>query len=159
MTKIQMRLAALGWTFPPGVHVYLLEVRGRKTGLIRTVPVLLTDYDGRRWLVSLFREASWVANLQAAGQARLSRGGRSETIHAVEVTDERRMQVAMQIRRFTWWNPWVPSAFPAGPRDGLTAFRAEADRHPVFLIVGPADNRPATAPQPVNVPARSDSDG
>lgn len=134
VTKLEMRMIPLGFSFPPGVPEYLLEVRGRKTGVVRTVPVVVSHHDGRRWIASMYREAAWVANLRAAGVAQLRRGRHSETIHVVEVTDERRAEVAMKVRRMAWWNPWVRGAFPAGPRDGIEIFRAEAHRHPVFLI-------------------------
>src|SRR5690348_14341562 len=58
----------------------LLTVRGRKSGLPHTVPVLLVEQDGRRFLVAPYGVVQWVRNVRAAGTATLTRGRRSETI-------------------------------------------------------------------------------
>jgi deazaflavin-dependent oxidoreductase (nitroreductase family) len=127
--------ALLGAGFPLG-SLYLLDTRGRRTGALRTVPARIFRHDGRRWLVSIFGETGWVANIRAAGTARLRRGRRVETIRCTEVTDGRRAEVAMQLRRTfsARINPFVRAAFEATPRDGLEAFQAEEHRHPVFLV-------------------------
>src|ERR1700753_2754385 len=61
--------------FPVG-RLYLLDTPGRRTGALRTVPIAIFRHDGRRWLVSIFGETGWVANLRAAGTARIRRGRR-----------------------------------------------------------------------------------
>jgi deazaflavin-dependent oxidoreductase (nitroreductase family) len=121
--------------FPVG-RLYLLDTSGRRTGALRTVPMAVFRYDGRRWLVSIFGETGWVANIRGAGTARIRRGRRVETIRCTEVTDGRRAEVAMQLRRTfsARINPFVRAAFEATPRDGLKAFQAEQHRHPVFLV-------------------------
>jgi deazaflavin-dependent oxidoreductase (nitroreductase family) len=121
--------------FPLG-SLYLLDTPGRRTGALRTVPTRIFRHDGRRWLVSIFGETGWVANIRAAGTARIRRGRRVESIRCTEVTDGRRAEVAMQLRRTfsARINPFVRAAFEATPRDGLEAFQAEEHRHPVFLV-------------------------
>jgi deazaflavin-dependent oxidoreductase (nitroreductase family) len=121
--------------FPMG-RLYLLDTPGRRTGALRTVPMTVFRYDGRRWLVAIFGETGWVANIRAAGTAHIRRGRRVETIRCTEVTDGRRAEVAMQLRRTfsARINPFVRAAFEATPRDGLEAFQAEQHRHPVFLV-------------------------
>lgn len=114
--------------------LYLLETRGRKTGAPRTVPVVVLGHNGRRWLVSVFGETGWVANVRAAGTARLRRGRRIETIRVNEVIDHRRTAVIMHLRRSFGIIPFVRAAFDAKPGDGVAAFETEAHRHPVFLI-------------------------
>jgi deazaflavin-dependent oxidoreductase (nitroreductase family) len=123
--------------FPMG-RLYLLDTPGRRTGALRTVPMTVFRYDGRRWLVAIFGETGWVANIRAAGTARIRRGRRVETIRCTEVTDGRRAEVAMQLRRTfsARINPFVRAAFEATPRGGIEAFQAEQHRHPVFLIDG-----------------------
>src|SRR5689334_1473962 len=129
--------ALLGPLLNAGVPLgplWLLETRGRKTGTLRTVPVVVFRSDGQRWLVSVFGETGWVRNLRVAKSARLRRGRRAEKIDVMEVRDERRAMVAMRLRRSFWFIPFVRDAFAAGPRDEARAFEAEAGRHPVFLI-------------------------
>lgn len=63
-----------------------LEVRGRKTGHLISVPMgPPLELEGQRYLVSGRGETHWVRNLRAAGQATLRRHGRSEPFRAVEV--------------------------------------------------------------------------
>lgn len=129
--------ALLGPLLSAGVPLgplWLLETRGRKTGVLRTVPVVVFSSDGQRWLVSVFGETGWVRNLRAAKSARLRRGRRAEEIEVVEVLDQRRAVVAMRLGRSFRFIPFVRDAFAAGSRDGAEALGAEAGRHPVFLI-------------------------
>src|SRR5262249_59297319 len=62
---------------PMGPDV-LLTVRGRTSGLPRTTPVTLCEWDGRRGIISPFGEVQWVRNLRAAGRATMRVGRRSE---------------------------------------------------------------------------------
>ena len=57
----------------------LLTVRGRKSGQPHTVPVLLVEQDGKRWLVAPYGVVQWVRNIRVAGTATLTRGRHSET--------------------------------------------------------------------------------
>lgn len=131
-SHVPIRLLRWGVPFGPA---YLLETRGRRTGRLRQVPVAVYRYGGRRWIVSIFGESDWAANIRAAGAGALRRGRRIESVTITEITDERRAVVAMHLRRsYFRVNPFVRNAFTATPRDGLAAFQAEAHRHPVFLI-------------------------
>jgi deazaflavin-dependent oxidoreductase (nitroreductase family) len=133
VTRFLVPLLAAGAPLGP---LWLLETRGRNTGVVRVVPVAVARSGGSRWLVSVFGETGWVRNVRASGEARLRRGRRAEAIRVTEVTDERRAVVAMQLRRSFWMIPFVRAAFTATPRDGLQAFEAEAGRHPVFAVTG-----------------------
>ena len=130
----RLPVALLRGGFPLG-PLYLLETRGRRSGEWRTVPVVVFRDGGRRWLVSVFGETGWVANVRASGDGRLRRGRRVEPIRATEVTDRRRAEVAMRLRRSFRIVPFVRWAFEATPGDGVEAFEAEAHRHPVFLVL------------------------
>jgi len=66
----------------------LLTVRGRKSGQPHTVPVLLVEQDGERWLVAPYGVVQWVRNIRAAGTATLTRGRHSETISVTELEAE-----------------------------------------------------------------------
>ena len=67
----------------------LLTVRGRKSGQPHTVPVLLVEQDGQRWLVAPYGVVQWVRNLRAAGTATLTRSRRSEAISVTELEAQR----------------------------------------------------------------------
>src|SRR5512142_328459 len=63
----------------------LLTVRGRKSGQPHTVPVLLVEQNGERFLVAPYGVVQWVRNIRAAGTATLTRGRRSEAISVTEL--------------------------------------------------------------------------
>src|SRR5258708_37815480 len=56
-----------------GYPMYLLTVRGRKSGQPHTTPVVIVEQEGKRYLLSPFGVVNWVRNLQASGGAALSR--------------------------------------------------------------------------------------
>src|SRR5678815_4790816 len=70
---------------PNKVPMYLLTVRGRKSGQPRTTPIVVIEQDGRRYLVSPFGIVDWVRNLRAAGEAILTRGRRPEKVQATDL--------------------------------------------------------------------------
>jgi deazaflavin-dependent oxidoreductase (nitroreductase family) len=63
----------------------LLTVRGRRTGQPRTVPVAVTEADGRRWVIGAYGDVNWVRNLRAAGGGEIVLGGRETQVSAVEL--------------------------------------------------------------------------
>ena len=64
----------------------LLTVRGRKSGVPRTVPVAIVREGDAEYLFSPFGEVAWVHNLRAAGTAEIGRGRRRRTVDAREIT-------------------------------------------------------------------------
>lgn len=65
----------------------VLEVRGRTSGQLRTVPVNPLTLDGRRYLVAPRGHTEWVRNLRVAGTGGLRKGRRVEHFTAREVDD------------------------------------------------------------------------
>jgi deazaflavin-dependent oxidoreductase (nitroreductase family) len=55
-------------------HIYLLEVRGRKSGKLYRTPVDLLQLGGTRYLVAPRGRTQWVRNAEAAGEVTLKRG-------------------------------------------------------------------------------------
>lgn len=59
---------------------------GRRTGRIISLPVVVADYQGGRFLVSMLGEnTNWVRNAHAAGGLAVLRRGRREHIGLAEV--------------------------------------------------------------------------
>lgn len=110
---------------------YLLTVRGRKSGKLRSTPVTLLEEDGRRWLVAPYGEVNWVRNARAAGRVTLSRGGRSE---AVSITEVGPQEAAPVLKKYAERVPITQPYFDAEPNAPIEAFETEAARHPVFRI-------------------------
>jgi len=110
---------------------YLLTVRGRKSGEMRTNPVTLVEENGQRWLVGPYGEVAWVKNVRASGTVMLSRGGKTETFGVQEVPVSERAPI---LKSYLGITRTVRPYFDATPDSPLEAFAAEADRHPVFLL-------------------------
>lgn len=117
-------------------RTYLLTVRGRRTGQPHSTPVTLVEEDGQRWLVAPYGAVDWVQNARAAGQVALSRGRHSETVAIQELGPE---ESAPVLKAYITQVPVVRPYFDATPSSPLEAFVAEAQRHPVFRIVGPVE--------------------
>lgn len=129
--RFVQRLLSLGLPMGP---LHLLRTRGRHTGLIREVPVVVLDTDGCEWLVSPFGDVAWVRNVRANGEAYLRRGAGLDRVKLVEVEDAAKPDLLRTYRRRFAPVPFVRAAFDATGRDPVEAFSREAHRHPVFRI-------------------------
>jgi deazaflavin-dependent oxidoreductase (nitroreductase family) len=125
-----------------GVSVWgsrVLEVRGRKSGEARRVPVNLLELDGRRYLVSARGEGEWVRNVRAAnGELALLRGRHREELRAVELDDEQKVPVLRAYLRR--WKAEVGVFFDghdANSSDDELA--AIAWKHPAFVLPSATD--------------------
>src|SRR6202162_4668637 len=67
---------------------YLLSVRGRKSGEVRSTPISIATIDGSRYMVAAFSQAAWVQNVRAAGAGTLGRGRNVEQGRLVELAVE-----------------------------------------------------------------------
>jgi deazaflavin-dependent oxidoreductase (nitroreductase family) len=65
--------------------MYLLTVRGRKSGRPHTVPIAVIERDGKRYVGSPYGIVDWVRNLRARGVATLTRRRHSEMVTAREL--------------------------------------------------------------------------
>jgi deazaflavin-dependent oxidoreductase (nitroreductase family) len=113
-------------------NMVLLTVHGRKSGLPRTTPVSLVEYDGQRWLIAAFGEVDWVRNLRAAGEASLKRGRHPEHIFVKELSAEEAAPILKQI--LAGAPGFLLKNFDAKPGSPLKDFEREALNHPVFLV-------------------------
>ena len=111
--------------------MYLLTVRGRKSGQPRTVALAIIQQNGNRYVGSPYGIVDWVRNLRAAGEANLTRGCRSETIHTRELPPR---EAALVLREeVKEGNPFV--RYPGITVDSsLEEFERAAVSHPVFVL-------------------------
>lgn len=124
-------LDAIGLPLP---HTYVLVVPGRNSGELRSTPVRLIEEHDARWLVAPYGEREWVRNARAAGEVELRRGRRRERLALVEIPAADRAPI---LHRYAREVRVTRQFFDARVEDGVTAFAAEADRHPVFELVPP----------------------
>jgi deazaflavin-dependent oxidoreductase (nitroreductase family) len=109
----------------------LLTVRGRTSGQPHTVPVILVEQGGQRFLVAAYGVVQWVRNLRVAGTATLTHGRRSEAISVSELPAQ---EAAPVLKQYLLHGAWVGAYFDATKNSPLAAFEREAARHPVFQI-------------------------
>ncbi|HKV02118.1 MAG TPA: nitroreductase family deazaflavin-dependent oxidoreductase [Ktedonobacteraceae bacterium] len=111
--------------------MYLLTVRGRKSGQPRTVPIVIIERNGKRYLASPFGIVDWVRNLRAAGEATLTRGRRSETVNARELPPK---EAALVLREdIKDGNPFA-RYFGVTAESSLEDFERTTISHPVFVL-------------------------
>lgn len=111
--------------------MYLLTVRGRKSGLPRTVAVAIMQRDGKRYIGSPYGIVDWVRNLRAAGAATLTRGRRTETINAAQVpVGEAALLLQAEVRAD---NPFM-SYYGITADSSLEELEHASVTHPVFLL-------------------------
>jgi len=109
-----------------------LEVPGRRTGRLVSVPVVVTELDGERYLVSMLGgSANWVLNARAVGGHVTLRRGRREQVRLVEVATERRAPI---LRRYLQVAPGARPHFPVDRHATLGEFEEIAAGFPVFQI-------------------------
>lgn len=113
-------------------QLYMLEVRGRRSGKVIRFPVVVADYDGERYLVSMLGDdTNWVRNVRAAdGRAFLSRG-RREAVRLVEVDSGERGAI---LRRYLACSPGAQSHIDISPAAPVEDFNQLAPRYPVFRV-------------------------
>lgn len=116
-----------------GSPMYLLTVRGRKSGQPRTVPVVVIEQDGGRYLLSPFGIVDWVRNLRASGVATLTRRRRTEQVVARELSIEEASQV---LRTFfaSGKKPPILGYFGVTEQSSPEEFERAAADHPAFVL-------------------------
>jgi hypothetical protein len=115
----------------PPARQAALELRGRKSGIVRTLPVVVATVGGERYLVSMLGEkVSWVANARASGTATL-RKRRRERVRMVEVFGPERVPVLREYLRLA---PGARPFFDVSPDAPDSALAEIADRYPVFRL-------------------------
>ncbi len=111
--------------------MYLLTVRGRKSGLPRTVPIAIIERNGKRYVGSVYGIVDWVRNLRAAGEAILTRGRRSETINVRELP---KGEAALVLREdIKGGNPFARS-YGVTADSSLEEFERAVLTHPMFVL-------------------------
>jgi len=110
-----------------------LEVIGRRSGKIVSLPVVVAIVDGERYLVSMLGDdVQWVHNVRAAGGKAALRSAGVEQIRLDDVPAERRAPILKEyLRRAPGGRPHVPVDKDAP----LAEFESIAAAFPVFRIV------------------------
>jgi deazaflavin-dependent oxidoreductase (nitroreductase family) len=110
-----------------------LEVVGRKSGRLISMPVVVASVDGERYLVSMLgSEAQWVQNVRAAQGKAFIRSGRQTPVRLEEVPVEGRAPI---LKAYLQHAPGARPHIPVSKDAPLAEFAAVAASFPVFRIV------------------------
>ena len=113
--------------------IYLLEVRGRKSGKIYRSPVNLMEIGGKQILVAPRGRTQWVRNAEASGEIVLKRASFRKSFALRPIADadkppllkEYLDRYASAVRKF----------FPIPPGSPVESFRPIATNYPVFELM------------------------
>lgn len=128
-------LTSLIWIGLIRGHFYVLEVRGRKSGRVVSLPVDPIAFEGHRYLVCARGNSQWVRNARAAGEVVIARALHRDRYVVHELPAAARPPIlkayldrfASEVQRF----------FPVPKGSPVTAFNDLATRYPVFEISRP----------------------
>jgi deazaflavin-dependent oxidoreductase (nitroreductase family) len=128
---------ALGFLAGLGIapkYMYLLQVRGRKSGRIYATPVNVMDVGEKRYLIAPRGRTQWVRNAEAAGEITLKRGASVENFRLRAIPDgEKAELLKLYLERYA---SAVQRYFTVKAGSGMEAFREVEGKYPVFELVG-----------------------
>jgi hypothetical protein len=132
--RFQNRVSAVA--FSVGIwpaRLAALEVRGRRSGRVISFPVVIADYGGERYLVSMLGErANWVRNVRAARGRAVLRHGRREVVRLEKVPIGERAPI---LRRYLAVAPGARPHIPIDRTAPTEDFERIAPAVPVFHII------------------------
>jgi deazaflavin-dependent oxidoreductase (nitroreductase family) len=114
-------------------YIYLLQVRGRKTGRIYSSPVNLLEFEGKPYLVAPRGQTQWVRNAEATGEITLKKGKSRRSYRLRAIPDSGKAEILkLYLERYA---PAVQRFFPVPDGSDLEDFEQLAPRYPVFELV------------------------
>jgi deazaflavin-dependent oxidoreductase (nitroreductase family) len=126
-----------GWAWLSGLGLtpsilLTLQVKGRRSGQVRTNVLVPAKLGGQRYLVSMLGENSeWVRNVRAAGGEAFIKRGRSRPVRLIEIPAEERAPILKEYCRVATSGR---HHFPIPYDSPVSAFEAIAADYPVFRI-------------------------
>jgi deazaflavin-dependent oxidoreductase (nitroreductase family) len=114
----------------------MLEVKGRRSGEPRSVPVNWVEHDGNRYLVSPRGESEWVRNVRAGGGQAVLRHGKRESVRLEELPAGERAPIIQAYLRENAMS--TKQHFGIDPKSDIAEFERIAHLHPVFRIEQPS---------------------
>ncbi len=114
-------------------YLVTLDVRGRRSGRLISLPLVMAVVEGERYLVSMLGEdVDWVRNVRAERGNVALRHGRREEVRLEEVpADQRAPVLRAYLKRAPGARPHLPI-----PKDApLSQFEKISSQFPVFRVV------------------------
>jgi hypothetical protein len=132
-------------------YLVALEVPGRRSGRTITLPLVMAEVGGERYLVSMLGEGvNWVRNARAAGGRVVIRHGRREQVLLEEVAPDLRAPV---LRAYLKRAPNARAHLPVDKDAPLAEFGRVSPGFPVFRIA-PREQNTSIPDDEVREPVR-----
>jgi deazaflavin-dependent oxidoreductase (nitroreductase family) len=114
-------------------YVYLLEVRGRKSGRLYSTPIDLLELGGKRFLVAPRGRTQWVRNAEAAGEVTLRKGRTQQRFQLRPLPDADKPEILKAyLENF---KGAVQRYFPVPAGSPVQAFSELAQSYPAFQLI------------------------
>jgi deazaflavin-dependent oxidoreductase (nitroreductase family) len=113
-------------------HIYLLQVRGRKTGKLFSTPVDLLELEGKRYLVAPRGRTQWMRNAEAAGEITLKKGITRQKFRLQSISDAEKLTILKAY--LDTFKREVQRYFPIPAGSPPEAFAAIAESYPAFEL-------------------------
>ena len=113
--------------------IYLLEVRGRKSGKIYRSPVNLMEIAGKRVLVAPRGRTQWVRNAEASNEIVLKRASFRQAFALRPIPDADKPPLLKEY--LDRYSSAVKKFFPVPPQSPVEAFQPIAATYPVFELI------------------------
>jgi deazaflavin-dependent oxidoreductase (nitroreductase family) len=114
-------------------HIYLLEVRGRKSGKLYRTPVDLLELQGKRYLVAPRGRTQWVRNAEAAGEVVLKKGSKAQKFRLRAMSDTEKSPILKAY--LDSFKREVQRYFTAPAGSPPEAFAEVASNYPAFELL------------------------
>jgi deazaflavin-dependent oxidoreductase (nitroreductase family) len=112
--------------------LYLLEVRGRKSGKRYSTAVNVLELGGKKFLVAPRGRTQWVRNAEAAGEVTLRRGS-TRRFHLRQLADSEKPELLKLY--LTSYKGAVQRFFPIPPNSPTEEFAQIASGYPAFELI------------------------
>jgi deazaflavin-dependent oxidoreductase (nitroreductase family) len=114
-------------------HIYLLQVRGRKSGKLFSTPVDLLELQGNRYLIAPRGRTHWVRNAEAAGEITLKKGSTRQKFRLRPISGAEKLPILKAyLDRF---KREVQRYFPIPAGSPPESLAAIAENYPAFELV------------------------
>ncbi len=114
-------------------YMWILEVRGRKSGKLFSTPVNLLELNGKQYLVAPRGRTQWVRNAEAAGEVTLKRGSTRQVFRLRELSDAEKLPVLKTY--LDRYKKAVQQFFPVPAGSPPEAFIEVAPSYPAFELL------------------------
>jgi hypothetical protein len=129
MNRVSASVASLGVT---SNYMETLEVAGRKSGRIFSLPVVIAIVGGERYLVSMLGDnVQWVENVRASGGRAALKSGKREEIRLEEIPAAERAPI---LKAYLQRAPGARPHVPVNKDAPLAEFEKIASAFPVFRV-------------------------